>query len=55
MRKIDYNDLPALLTLARRERAREMYRLVFKPLLKFFERPAKPRASRMLRRHTAFG
>ena len=55
MRKIDYDEVLRLQAAARRERAHEMYRLLVAPLLKLLEQPAKPRASRMLSRRTAFG
>ena len=54
MRKID-QDILQLQMAARRERAHQMYRLLIAPVIKLLERPAKRRASRMLRRHTAFG
>jgi hypothetical protein len=41
--------LSRLITAARRERAREMHRLVFAPLIALFRRPKKLRASRMIR------
>jgi hypothetical protein len=55
MTRIDYDKVERLQAAARRERSLHMYRLLIAPLLKLFERPAKPRASRMIRRHTAFG
>jgi len=46
--KIDYDRIPGLLAAARRERAREMHRLLIAPLMAFFRTP-KPKASRMIR------
>ena len=46
--KIDYDRVPALLAAARRERAREMHRLLIAPLVAFFRMP-KRRPSRMIR------
>jgi hypothetical protein len=46
---IDYNRIPALKAAARRERAREVHRLLIAPLLALFR--ARPlRRSRMIHR-----
>ena len=44
----DPDALAAALAAARRQRAREVHRLLVAPLLALFRRP-KPRASRMIR------
>lgn len=46
--KIDYQKIPEIAAAARRQRAREIHRLIIAPLLAFFKAP-KPRASRMSR------
>lgn len=51
--KIDYSSFPALYAAARRERAREIHRLIIAPLKALFKQP-RLRGSRMLRR-SAFG
>jgi hypothetical protein len=50
--KIDYERIPALMAAARRERAREIHRLIFAPLAALFKTPRR-RPSRMLR-HQAY-
>jgi hypothetical protein len=51
--KIDYSTFPALYAAARRERAKEIQRLIIAPLAAFFKQPRR-RHSRMIRR-SAFG